>query len=320
MTNKDIKIYVAGDSGLVGTALKKQLKASGFENIIGKKHSELDLEIYEETRDYILSENPDVVFIAAAKVGGIHANNTYPVDFLLSNLSVQNNIIKSSYETKVQKLIFLGSSCIYPRDCPQPIKEEYLLSSELEPTNRPYALAKITGIELCWSFNRQYGTKYLAAMPTNLYGPNDNYNQDNSHVIPGLISKIHKAKIDNHSNVKIWGSGNPRREFLYSMDLANALIHIMTLPEDKFNDLTVRDKCPIINIGSGTDISIIELANLIKEVVGFEGKFDNDLTKPDGTYQKLLDSSKINKLGWHSQIELYDGLKLAYDNFLQMYK
>lgn len=316
MINTDSKIYVAGDSGLVGSALKNQLNASGYENIIGKKHRDLDLEIFEDTKDYILTEKPDMVFIAAAKVGGIYANNTYPVDFLLSNLSVQNNIIKSCHMANVKKLIFLGSSCIYPKKCPQPIKEEYLLTSNLEDTNRPYALAKITGIELCWSFNRQYGTKYLATMPTNLYGPNDNYDEDNSHVIPGLISKIHKAKINNEPYVNIWGTGKPRREFLHSHDLADALIHLMILPDAKFNKIVSSSSCPIINIGSGNDLSIIELAHMIKDIVNYNGDFKNDLSKPDGTYQKLLDSSKINNLGWHSKIELYDGLKLAYDDYL----
>ena len=242
MINTDSKIYVAGDSGLVGSALKKQLNLSGYKNIIGKKHSDLNLEIFEDTREYILSEKPDMVFIAAAKVGGIHANNSYPVDFLLSNLSVQNNIIKSCHMANVEKLIFLGSSCIYPKKCPQPIKEEYLLTSNLESTNRPYALAKITGIELCWSYNRQYGTKYLATMPTNLYGPNDNYDEDNSHVIPGLIAKIHRAKVNNEPFVDIWRTGKPRREFLHSLDLADALIHLMMLPDNEFDEIRLNNK------------------------------------------------------------------------------
>lgn len=317
MINTDSKIYVAGDSGLVGSALKKQLNISGYKNIIGKKHSDLNLEIFEDTREYILSEKPDMVFIAAAKVGGIHANNSYPVDFLLSNLSVQNNIIKSCHMANVEKLIFLGSSCIYPKKCPQPIKEEYLLTSNLESTNRPYALAKITGIELCWSYNRQYGTKYLATMPTNLYGPNDNYDEDNSHVIPGLIAKIHRAKVNNEPFVNIWGTGKPRREFLHSLDLADALIHLMMLPDNEFDEIVSSSNCPIINIGSGNDLSIIELANMIKDIINYRGNFKNDLSKPDGTYQKLLDSSKINNLGWYSKIGLYDGLKLVYDDYLK---
>jgi len=314
--HKDTKIYVAGHRGLVGSAICRELKKQGYTNILTRTHQELDLEDSKKTRAFIGNEKPEVIFLAAAKVGGIHANNTYPVDFLMQNMAIQMNVIKSAHEAKVDRLFFLGSSCIYPKNSPQPIKEEYLLTSELEPTNRPYALAKIAGIEMCWSYNRQFGNKFLAVMPTNLYGPGDNYDSENSHVLPALIRKIHEAKEVNSQTVTIWGTGTPRREFLYSDDLAGALLHLMHLDDDTYGLLVEPSNCPIINIGFGTDVTITGLANTIKEVVGFNGNFVFDNTKNDGMPRKLIDSTKINQLGWKSKIFLDEGIKMAYLDFL----
>jgi GDP-L-fucose synthase len=313
--DQSTKIYVAGHRGLAGSAICRELNKQGYQNTITKTHQELDLEDQNKTEEFICDSKPDVVFLAAAKVGGIFANNTYPVDFLMSNLAIQANVIKASYQAKVARLIFLGSSCIYPKNCPQPIKEEYLLTSELEPTNRPYALAKIAGIEMCWSFNRQFKTQYLAAMPTNLYGPNDNYDLENSHVLPALIRKIHEAKINNLPSVEIWGSGKPKREFLHADDLASALIFLMNLDQHKFSELTNPDEIPLINIGTGSDQSITDLAELIKDIVGFDGDFKLNSSKPDGTLRKVLNVEKINKLGWFSKINLKDGLRQTYQDF-----
>ena len=315
--HKDTKIYVAGHRGLVGSAICRELKKQGYTNILTRTHQELDLEDLKKTRAFIDDEKPKVIFLAASKVGGIHANNTCPVDFLMQNMAIQMNVIKSAHEAKVDRLFFLGSSCIYPRNSPQPIKEEYLLTSELEPTNRPYALAKIAGIEMCWSYNRQFGNKFLAVMPTNLYGPGDNYDFENSHVLPALIRKIHEAKEVNSQTVTIWGTGTPRREFLYSDDLAGALLHLMHLDDDTYGLLVEPSNCPIINIGFGTDVTITDLANTIKEVVGFKGNFVFDNTKPDGTPRKLMDSTKINQLGWKPKVRLIEGIKKAYLNFLE---
>ena len=317
--DKSSKIYVAGHKGLVGSAICRELTKQGFENIFTKTHNELDLEDQKKTEKFIYETKPDVVFLAAAKVGGIHANNTYPVDFLMTNLAIQANVIKASHNANVKRLIFLGSSCIYPKNCPQPIKEEYLLTSQLEPTNRPYALAKITGIEMCWSFNRQFNTNYLAVMPTNLYGPNDNYDLENSHVLPALIRKIHDAKINNLASVEIWGSGTPKREFLHVDDLASGLFHLMNLSEKDFKKLTNQKEAPLINIGSGQDDTILNLANLIKEIVGFTGNFVFNKSKPDGTPRKLLDVEKINKSGWSAKINLRDGLIQTYLNYCNGY-
>lgn len=313
--DQSAKIYVAGHRGLAGSAICRELRLQGYENIITKSHQELDLEDQHKTEEFICDTKPDVVFLAAAKVGGIHANNTYPVDFLMSNIAIQVNMIKAAHKANIQRLIFLGSSCIYPKNCPQPIKEEYLLTSELESTNRPYALAKIAGIEMCWSYNRQFNTQYLAAMPTNLYGPNDNYDLENSHVLPALIRKIHEAKINNLPSVEIWGSGKPKREFLHADDLASALIHLMNLDHDQFRELTNPDKAPLINVGTGCDLSIIDLAELIKDSVGFNGDFKLNSSKPDGTLRKVLNVEKINKLGWSSKINLRDGLTQTYQDF-----
>jgi GDP-L-fucose synthase len=313
--DKSSKVYVAGHRGLAGSAICRELTKQGYENIITRTHQELDLEDQKKTEEFICDIKPDVVFLAAARVGGILANNSYPVDFLMKNLEIQANVIKASHKANVQRLIFLGSSCIYPKNCPQPIKEEYLLTSELEPTNRPYAIAKIAGIEMCWSFNREFKTLFLSAMPTNLYGPNDNYDLEASHVLPALIRKIHEAKLKNSISVEIWGSGNPKREFLHADDLASALIFLMNLDQNKFKELTNPDKTPLINIGTGSDQSIIELAELIKDIVGFDGDFKFNTSKPDGTLRKVLSIEKINKLGWSSKINLKDGLTQTYQDY-----
>lgn len=317
--NLNAKIYVAGHRGLVGSALMRQLQAQGYSNIVTRSHAELDLTNQQAVRDFFQTEKPEYVFLAAAKVGGIHANNTYPAEFIHENLAIQTNVIHQSYVNGVKRLLFLGSSCIYPRDCPQPIKEEYLLTSELEPTNRPYALAKIAGIEMCWSYNRQYGTQYLAVMPTNLYGAGDNYHPENSHVIPALIRKFHEAKVNNQPTVTVWGTGTPKREFLYSDDMAEACIFVINLADDIFRPLSASDRNdglpPLLNLGSNSDLTIAELANLVKEVVGFGGEITFDTTKPDGTMRKLMDSGRLNRLGWKASISLKDGLKQAYLSF-----
>lgn len=316
--DKSAKIYVAGHRGLVGSAICRELTLQGYENIITKSHQELDLEDQNSTEEFICDSKPDIVFLAAAKVGGIHANNTYPVDFLMSNIAIQNNVIKASHKVNVERLIFLGSSCIYPKNCPQPIKEEYLLTSELEATNRPYAIAKIAGIEMCWSFNRQFKTQYLAVMPTNLYGPNDNYDLESSHVLPALIRKIHEAKINNLPSVEIWGSGKPKREFLHADDLASCLIYLMNLEQQSFTNLTKSEITPIINVGTGSEISITDLAVLIKTIIGYEGNFSFNSSKPDGTLRKVLNTNKINEYGWKSKILLKDGISETYKKYLTM--
>jgi GDP-L-fucose synthase len=317
--DKNAKIYVAGHRGLVGSALMRQLQVQGFNNIVTRTHAELDLINQPAVTDFFQSEKPEYVFLAAAKVGGIHANNTYPAEFIHENLAIQSNVIHQSYLAGVKRLLFLGSSCIYPRDCPQPIKEEYLLTGELEPTNRPYALAKIAGIEMCWSYNRQYGTQYLAAMPTNLYGPGDNYHPDNSHVIPALIRKFHEAKINHQPTVTIWGSGTPRREFLYSDDMAQACLFLMQLPDNQFKQLLAHDRNdglpPLVNVGTGSDITIKQLAELVGSVVGYGGQLIFDSTKPDGTMRKLMDVSLINSLGWQAGTSFIDGMNYAYQNY-----
>jgi GDP-L-fucose synthase len=317
--NKDSKIYVAGHRGLVGSALMRQLNAKGYTNIITRTHAELDLTNQAAVADFLLSEKPEYVFLAAAKVGGIYANNTYPAEFIQQNLAIQTNVIHQSYLAGVKRLLFLGSSCIYPRDCPQPIKEEYLLTDDLEPTNRPYALAKITGIEMCWSYNRQYGAQYMAVMPTNLYGAGDNYHPVNSHVIPALIRKFHEAKVNSEASVTVWGTGKPKREFLYSDDMAEACIFVMNLADDTYQQLVASDRNdglpPLLNLGSGTDLSIAELAQLVGKVVGFDGNIVFDPTKPDGTMKKLMDSSRLNQLGWYVTTSLREGLQSAYQDF-----
>lgn len=313
---QDSKIYVAGHRGLAGSAIVRELQRQGYINLVTRTHAELDLEDAVATQRFFEQERPEVVFLAAAKVGGIHANNTYPVEFLMSNLLVEANVCRAAHATGVKRLIFLGSSCIYPRDCPQPIKEEYLLTGPLEATNRPYALAKIAGIEMCWSYNREYGTKWLAAMPTNLYGPGDNYDLNNSHVLPALIRKMHEAKVSDAKEVVLWGSGTPKREFLYVDDLANALIFLATLDDTRYDALVKPSRCPLINVGSGEDMTIRELAKTIAEVVGYQGRFVQDTSKPDGTMRKIMDVSRICALGWEPEIDLRDGIALAYINFI----
>lgn len=319
--NKDAKIYVAGHRGLVGSALLRQLVVQGFHNIVTRTHAELDLTNQALVANFFAEEKPEYVFLAAARVGGIYANNTYPAEFILSNLAIQTNVIHQSYLNNVNKLLFLGSSCIYPRDCPQPIKEEYLLTGPLEPTNRPYALAKIAGIEMCWSYNRQYGTQYLAVMPTNLYGAGDNYHPENSHVIPALIRKFHEAKVNGKSAISVWGSGTPKREFLYSDDMAEGCVFVMNLSDTVYQSLLASDRNdglpPLLNVGSGEDLTIAALANLVKDVVGFDGEIIFDASKPDGTKRKLMDSNRLNQLGWSVSTTLINGLQKAYQDFKQ---
>ena len=319
--NKNAKIYVAGHRGLVGSALMRQLQAQGYNNILTRTHAELDLTNQVAVQQFFASEKPEYVFLAAAKVGGIHANNTYPAEFIHENLAIQTNVIHQSYLAGVKRLLFLGSSCIYPRDCPQPIKEEYFLTGLLEPTNRPYALAKIAGVEMCWSYNRQYGTQYLAAMPTNLYGLGDNYHPTNSHVIPALIRKFHEAKVSNSPSVTIWGTGNARREFLYSDDMAAACVFILNLPDAQYQPLTASESNdgfpPLINIGYGEDVTILELVELLMEITDFKGNLIFDTSKPDGTMKKLMDSSRLNQLGWSANTSLKDGIQDAYQDFLK---
>lgn len=306
------KIFVAGHRGLVGGAILRELQRKGYTNFALRTHSELDLEDTKAVDEFFKSERPDWVFLAAAKVGGIYANNTYPVDFLLNNLKIQNNIFESAFKYKVSKFMFLGSSCIYPKNAPQPIKEEYLLSSKLEPTNEPYALAKICGIKLANAYNRQYGTNYISVMPCNLYGIGDNYHPENAHVVPMLIRRFHEAKIRGDKTVSAWGTGTPLREFLFSDDLASACVYLM---ENKNAD----EIGEFINIGSGKERTIKEIVELVKKTVGFEGEVVWDKTKPDGTPRKLMDVSRINSLGWKAQVELEEGLKIAYKDFLERY-
>ncbi len=303
----DSKIYVAGHRGMVGSAIVRRLKADGYQHIITRTHAELDLTRQAEVEAFLKAEKPDYLFIAAAKVGGIHANNTYRADFIYQNLMMQSNLIQGAHAAGINDLMFLGSSCIYPRDCPQPIKEEYLLTGPLEQTNEPYALAKIAGIKLCESFNHQYSTRYTSVMPTNLYGPGDNYDLQNSHVLPALIRKAHEAKLRGDTEYVVWGSGKPMREFLYVDDLADACVRLMTSGYHG----------PLLNIGTGVDVTIRELAEQVMTVVGFEGRIVFDSTKPDGTPRKLLDVSAAAAQGWRAKVALADGIKLAYQDFLK---
>ena len=302
---KSDKIYIAGHQGLVGSALLNKLKKDNYKNLLTKTSSELDLTRQKEVEDFFALERPAYVFLAAAKVGGIQANDRYSGQFIYDNLMIQTNVLHSAYQANAKKLVFLGSSCIYPKYALQPIKEEYLMNGKLETTNEAYAVAKIAGIMTCRYYNKQYDTNFISVMPTNLYGPNDHFDLENSHVLPALIRKIHEAKIEKRDNVVIWGTGKPRREFLHVSDLANALVYLM-------NNY---DSNEIINIGTGKDISINELAEMVKEVVGFEGKIINDISKPDGTFQKLLDTSKLHKLGWRASIGLRKGIEMTYQWF-----
>lgn len=321
--DKNAKIYVAGHRGLVGSAIVKVLLAQGYTNLVMRTHAELDLTSQQAVIEFFAKEKPEYLFLAAAKVGGIHANNTYPAEFIHENLAIQTNVIHQSYVHGVKRLLFLGSSCIYPKLAPQPIKEEHLLTGSLEPTNRSYALAKIAGIEMCWSYNRQYGTQFLAAMPTNLYGPGDNYHPENSHVIPALIRKFHEAKLNNQPQVTVWGTGTPKREFLYNQDMADACVFIMDLENNHFQSLlgsdeSVSDKFqpPLVNVGYGSDITIKELAETLQKVIGYQGDIQFDTSKPDGTPRKLMDSTILHQAGWQPKVSIESGLEIAYQDFL----
>jgi len=352
MNNSD-KIYVAGHRGLVGSALVRNLEDKGYSNILKRTHTELDLTDEKAVAEFFKTEKPDYVFLAAAKVGGIHANNTYPAEFIRDNLAIQSNVIHHACLNNVKRLLFLGSSCIYPKNAPQPLKEEYLLTGPLEETNRPYALAKIAGIEMCWSYNRQYGTQYLAAMPTNLYGPGDNYDLNNSHVLPALIRKFHLAKLAGEGDenailqdeqkygklpepyrteiltacekqqtpaVMIWGTGAPKREFMYSEDMADACVHLLNLEDEQYQPLLGANRndglAPVVNVGVGEDLSIKQLAEMVKEVVGYEGELVFDETKPDGTMQKLMEVERLNGMGCTAKTNLNNGIEKSYSSFL----
>jgi GDP-L-fucose synthase len=316
------RIYIAGHRGLVGSAIVRQLQAAGHTQLITRTHAELDLLDPRATQAFFEAERPEYVFLAAAKVGGIIANNNFPAEFIRDNLLIQANVIHAAHQAGVQRLLFLGSSCIYPKLAPQPMRERDLLTGPLEPTNRPYALAKIAGIEMCWSYNRQYGTRYLAAMPTNLYGPGDNYHPTNSHVIPALLRKFHEAKAQGAASVTVWGTGTPRREFLYSDDMADACVFLMKLADDRYTALLGSDESasgrfepPLVNIGVGSDVTIAELAAVIARVVGYSGSIVYDTSKPDGTPRKLMDVGLVNGAGWKASTPLEAGLKTAYAEF-----
>ena len=309
------RIYVAGHTGLAGSAFVRALQNKGYRNLILRTHAELDLTRQSAVAEFFAREKPDYVILAAARVGGILANSTYPADFIRDNLAIQTNVIQECYEVRVKRLLFLGSSCVYPRLAPQPLREKYLLSGPLEATNRAYAIAKIAGIEMCWSYNRQHGTRYLAVMPTNLFGPADNYDVNDSHVIPALIRKIAEAHEQGRESVTLWGSGKPRREFLYSDDMADACLHILNLPDEQFDSVLLNKSGPLINVGRGEDLEIRELAAEIADIVGFRGRILYDASKPDGTPRKLLDVSRLTNLGWKPSISLRGGLELAYQAF-----
>jgi GDP-L-fucose synthase len=308
---KDSLIYVAGHRGLVGSAICRNLRQQGFHRLLLRSHAELDLADSVAVRHFFEQERPEHVILAAAKVGGILANDSYPADFIRENLIIQTNVIDASYRAGVDRLLFLGSSCIYPKLCPQPIKEEYLLTGPLEPTNRPYALAKIAGIEMCWSYNRQFKTRYLAAMPANLYGPGDNFDPQNSHVLAALIRKVVEAKAAGKKQIAVWGTGKPRRELLFSEDLAEACVFLMNLNETEYSSLL--EGVPLINIGTGIDVTIRELAQHVCDALGFTGELVFDTTRPDGTPQKLLDVTRMQKLGWQPRTSLIEGIALTYE-------
>jgi len=319
--NKSNKIYVAGHRGMVGSAIIRVLKDQGFENIITRTHSELDLTNQQQVQEFFSQEKPNEVYLAAAKVGGIFANDTYPADFIYQNLMIEANVIHAAFKSGVKKLLFLGSSCIYPKLADQPMREDALLSGYLEPTNEPYAIAKIAGIKLCESYNRQYseshGVDYRSVMPTNLYGPGDNYHPENSHVIPALIRRFHEAKINNEEKVIVWGSGNPKREFLYVDDMASASVHVMNLDKETY-DQNTHQMCSHINVGMGEDLSIGELAKTLRKVIGFAGEIEFDSSKPDGSPRKLMNSSRLNSLGWSPRFSLEEGLHKTYNDFKKL--
>jgi GDP-L-fucose synthase len=308
----DSRIYVAGHRGLVGSAIVRSLQRQGYTNLLLRSRTQLDLLSTNAVNEFFARQKPEHVILAAAKVGGILANNTYPADFIRDNLILQTNIVEASRVHEIKRLLFLGSSCIYPKLCPQPIREEYLLTGPLESTNRPYAIAKIAGIEMCWDYNRQYGTKCLAVMPTNLYGPGDNFDLNNSHVLPALIRKTAEAIASGADEVIVWGTGTPRRELLYSEDLAQACSFLMNLDEDLFNSFLVEDTPPLINIGTGEDVTIRELAETVTAVLNFKGRLVFDTTKPDGTPRKLLDVTRMHRLGWHHTTGLEQGIRLTW--------
>ena len=315
MSNKQPRIYVAGHRGMVGSAIVRELKNQGQTNVVARSHADLDLTNQQAVRDFFEAERPAQVYLAAAKVGGIHANNTYPAEFIYDNLMVQTNVINEAFKVGVQKILFLGSSCIYPKAVRQPMREDALLSGILESTNEPYAVAKIAGIKLCESYNRQYGVDYRSVMPTNLYGVGDNYHPENSHVIPALIRRFHEAKMNNAPEVIIWGSGSPMREFLYVDDMAAASVYVMNLDKHIYDKYT-EPMLSHINVGFGSDVTIKALAQTISEVVGYQGSIGFDITKPDGTARKLMDSGRLNSLGWQAQVNLKDGLTKAYQDYL----
>lgn len=307
--NKNDKIFVAGHRGLVGSAIKRELEKKGYTNIVTRTHKELDLTDSKAVSEFFEAEKPDYVILSAAKVGGIQGNNTFPVEFFTENMKIQLNIITNAFKQNVKKLLFLGSSCIYPKNAPQPMKEEYLLSSKLEKTNEMYALAKISGLKLCASYNREYNTDYISVMPCNLYGLNDNYDTKNAHVLPMLVRRFHEAKEAGLKEVTVWGTGTPLREFMYAGDLAKAVVYLM---ENK----SAKEIGEFINIGTGTEVTILELAQMIKKIVGFEGELVFDKSKPDGTMRKLMDVSRINNLGWKAETSLEEGIKIVYNDFL----
>ena len=310
--NLNDKIYIAGHRGLVGSAVLRNLESKGFNNLLTKSHKDLDLTNQTKVKNFFDKEKPDYVILAAAKVGGIYANNTYPADFIYQNTMIETNIIHSAYENKVKRLLFLGSTCIYPKEIEQPMREDALLSNKLEPTNEPYALSKILGIKLCESYNRQHGTDFRSVMPTNLYGINDNFDPENSHVIPGLMQRFHNAKINNDNEVMVWGTGNAMREFLFVDDMAEASLFVLGIDKEIYDENTL-PMISHINVGSGKDITIKELAEIMKEVVGFEGKISFDNTKPDGSPRKLIDVSRLSKMGWKNSTTLREGLERTYN-------
>ncbi len=315
---RSAKVYVAGHTGLVGSALVRRLRALGYHNLVLRRHAELELTDQSAVEQFFDRQRVDFVFLAAARVGGIWANNSFPAQFIHENLRIQTNIIHAAWRSGVERLLFLGSSCIYPRLAPQPLREEYLLSGQLEPTNRSYALAKIAGIEMCWAYNRQYGTRFLAAMPTNLYGPGDNYHPENSHLIPAVIRKMHEAKVTGAEQVVLWGTGTPRREFLYSEDAADACVFLMNLADNEFLPLVRSDsQPPLLNVGCGEDMTVREVAECVAEIIRFGGKLVFDTSRPDGTPRKLLDVSRLFALGWRPRVSFHQGLSVTYQDFCE---
>ena len=308
----EARVYIAGHRGLVGSALVRALDAAGYRHVLKRTHAELNLTDAAAVKRFFAEEQPEYVVLAAAKVGGILANNTYPADFIRENLIIQMNVIEAARQAGVKRLLFLGSSCIYPQMAPQPIREDALLTGPLEPTNRPYALAKIAGIEMCWSYNRQYGTRYLAAMPTNLYGPDDNFDLNNSHVLPALLRKAAEAKARGDQELVVWGSGTPRREFLHADDLASGCLFLLNLPDERYGRFLNEENAPLVNIGTGEDVTIRELAEIVQRVTGFDGALVFDASKPDGTPRKLMDVGRMHRLGWRHTIELEEGIRSVY--------